>query len=212
MKNSENVEENKVNLSNLGKNLNGNLMAKYSCISNNESKIISPTKMNLMFDHENLCFQNQRADRDHMNVNNLGMMQSASFKKETDILCRIKNMLDITPSKTNFLQSDLIDFVTFHKQQIFNFIENNSKQNFRYVSSFNEILNVSWPNSLCLNYFGIHYNLSKTSEEIELLNLSIIERFITSETSSSFKLSPCKIKKKKYLYNSFSWKSFKSFS
>ncbi|XP_055387860.1 uncharacterized protein LOC129616304 [Condylostylus longicornis] len=121
-------------------------------------------------------------------------------KNENEILNSIKHFLNNTKAinlEIKF-QSQLENLIVLNRNKILNFCHNKNscKHKVRGLVSFEDITKISWPQTLSLKYYGVNYNLSTRTEEIEYLYLSIIDRFVKSETRSSFKSSPNnKIKK-----------------
>ncbi|XP_055536382.1 uncharacterized protein LOC129725028 [Wyeomyia smithii] len=61
-----------------------------------------------------------------------------------------------------------------------------------------ELFSLSWPEILKCRAHGLHYNRSNVSENIELLGLKYVDRYIGAETSSTFNVihSPSSTKKR----------------
>ncbi|KAG5667494.1 hypothetical protein PVAND_015474 [Polypedilum vanderplanki] len=69
---------------------------------------------------------------------------------------------------------------------------------FRPTHSITDIYNALWPDVMKMNGLGLMYNRNNDCEEIELLTLKYSEKFIKTETASSFnhKIGPSSAKKR----------------
>lgn len=114
------------------------------------------------------------------------------------------------PPSVTYLQIDLFKSVTSQKNNIFEFMENlkNYKENndkegsdtrehlFKPSHNLEDVMKSEWPQILNVQYHGLSYNISTASEKIEILNLSVADRYIGAETATSFHLSPSSAKKR----------------
>ena len=57
---------------------------------------------------------------------------------------------------------------------------------FKPTNTLTEVLKMEWPDIIRTKFHDVAYNKSTVSEEIEVTCLRYCERFIGSETSSSF--------------------------
>ena len=93
------------------------------------------------------------------------------------------------PSITQF-QMSLYDMLTSFKKNIdesvINPEETQSNSFFKPSNTMKEVLKMEWPDVIRTKFHDISYNKSIISEEIEVTCLRYCERFIGSETSSSF--------------------------
>lgn len=138
-------------------------------------------------------------------------MENIVQRRDIEHLKRIRNsLLGLPPPPSvTITQIDMFNHVASSKEKIIDFFktdflqentdakmnavgEEGSEVNGKYGSflkpthTCEEVRNMNWPNTLKCNQLGLSYNLSKASERIELLNLSVIERYIGAETSSSY--------------------------
>ncbi|CAO1335687.1 unnamed protein product [Diamesa tonsa] len=93
------------------------------------------------------------------------------------------------PSITRFQMSLHDMLASFKKNTIETFINHEETQTssfFKPSNTMNEVLKMEWPEVIRTKFHDIAYNKSTISEEIEVTCLRYCERFIGSETSSSF--------------------------
>lgn len=93
------------------------------------------------------------------------------------------------PSITRFqmsLHEMLSSFKKNITESVINHEETQTNSFFKPSNTMNEVLKMEWPDVIRTKFHDITYNRSTISEEIEVTCLRYCERFIGSETSSSF--------------------------
>lgn len=128
----------------------------------------------------------------------------SSEDRDISILKKMKNSLKgicPPPSVTRF-QMPLSEILTTYKKNI---NENSATKSTLTTSSFytsshvpKEVETMEWPAVGSVKCLDVSYNKTSANEDIEMLCLRYIERFIGAETTSSFncKLGPSSAKKK----------------
>lgn len=145
------------------------------------------------------------AINDSADLNNDGT--SAAFwsdklieKTERAVNKRIQTLLSgiIPPPSITFVQHDISNLLSIYKRNIT--LMDLSRINVRYDNNESddtdkvpmmprEIENVAWPKIRQANAYGVHYNRTKYTENIESMHMKLVERFVGQETASSFKFS-----------------------
>lgn len=120
-------------------------------------------------------------------------------KNEKATSKRIQNLLSgiLPPPSVTYIQHDIANLLSLYKKntgrmesEINN--TNDSKQNGAYCDQklcplMPKILdNVEWPQIERVTAFGLHYNRTKYTENIEMMYMKLVERNVGQETSSSF--------------------------
>lgn len=118
--------------------------------------------------------------------------QSSEEECELQILNKLNTSMNgicPPPSLTQY-QMSLHDMLTSFKKNIIEPVispeETQSNLFFKPSNTMKEVLKMEWPDVIRTKYHDIAYNKSTISEEIEVTCLRYCERFIGSETSSSF--------------------------
>lgn len=125
-----------------------------------------------------------------------GNGDDAIQRKEKTISKRIQNMLlgVLPPPSVTDVQHDIINMISLYKKNCAQFgfgtekqTETNSKDERRNKTFVPiELENVEWPKVQKFDAYGLHYNRTKYTENIEILYMKLIERNVGQETGSSF--------------------------
>lgn len=144
------------------------------------------------------------SDEPHEEADIISKAVKLSEDCDTSILKKLKNSLTgicPPPSVTKFQMSMSEILATYKKKMN----ENPAAKSTLKTSSFfipshltEEIRNMEWPSLLSAKCLDVSYNKSTVSEDIEMLSLRYVDRYIGEETTSSFnhKLGPSSAKKR----------------
>lgn len=124
-------------------------------------------------------------------------------KTERALNKRIQSLLTgiIPPPSVTFVQHDVADLLATYQRNItlmdvpsFITCNNNEKQTEETCDDVadaipempKELEHIEWPQLKRANAFGVHYNRTKYTDNIEIMYMKLVERYVGQETVSSF--------------------------
>lgn len=125
-------------------------------------------------------------------------------KTERALNKRIQTMLSgiVPPPSITFVQHDITNLLSMYKRNIAHMdlprisSRNDSKatdtlsENIDKIPTMpNEVEHTVWPEIQRANAYGVHYNRTKYTENIESMYMKLVERYVGQETASSFTFS-----------------------
>lgn len=121
-------------------------------------------------------------------------------KTERALNKRIQTLLSgiIPPPSVTFVQHDITNLLSIYKQNITQMdapsnvcddkkrTEETCDEADKIPIMPNALENIEWPQIKRTNAFGVHYNRTKYTDNIEIMYMKLVERFAGEETASSF--------------------------
>lgn len=146
--------------------------------------------------YEKIVFNNKcnntAEKRDKISLQFSHLSDDKAYACELFILNKLNSSMNgicPPPSITRF-QMSLHDMLASFKKNTIEYVINQEETQtnsfFKPSNTMNEVLKMEWPDVIRTKFHDIAYNRSTISEEIEVTCLRYCERFIGSETSSSF--------------------------
>lgn len=138
---------------------------------------------------------------DMKNEENDNNIDKCIEKTEKMLSKRIQAALSgiVPPPSVTFIQHDITNLLTMYKRNVAlveSFIDdNNHDTDQTFMPKLLD--NVEWPQLKRVNAYGVHYNRTKYTDNIEMMFMKLVERNVGSETGSSFSYSNAPSAKKK---------------
>lgn len=120
-------------------------------------------------------------------------------KTERTLNRRIQTLLSgiIPPPSVTFIQHDASNLLSTYQRNVtlMNLptsitCNNNQKQNDDVIDAIpqmpEQLENIEWPQLRRANAYGVHYNRTKYTDNIEIMYMKLVERYVGRETTSSF--------------------------
>lgn len=121
-------------------------------------------------------------------------------KTERALNKRIQSLLSgiIPPPSVTFVQHDITNLLSTYKKNITlmdaplivcnetNRTEETCDVTDKIPMMPNELENVEWPEIKRTNAYGVHHNRTKYTDNIEIMYMKLVERYVGQETASSF--------------------------
>lgn len=137
------------------------------------------------------------------NEKNMEKIEKAMSKRIQAILCGI-----LPPPSVTYIQHDITNLLSMYKRNAalceptiqFNDNDNNRNENCDQLTIplMPKVLdNVEWPQLKGVNAYGVHYNRTKYTDNIEMMFMKLVERNVGQETGSSFTFNISTSAKKK---------------
>lgn len=138
------------------------------------------------------------------NDKNIEKTEKAISKRIQAILCGI-----LPPPSVTYIQHDITDLLSMYKRnatlcdptiQFNNDKDNRRNENCDQLTTpvMPKVLDsVEWPQLKRVNAYGLHYNRTKYTDNIEMMFMKLVERNVGQETGSSFTFSISTSAKKK---------------
>lgn len=124
-------------------------------------------------------------------------------KTERSISKRIQNLLCgiLPPPSVTYVQHDISNLLSMYKRNVALMHSEQCNEDAFVDQPSHPIIpkpleNVEWPQISKINAYGLHYNRTKYTENIEMLFMKLVERNVGQETSSSFTYVSASAKKK----------------
>lgn len=124
-------------------------------------------------------------------------------KTERSISKRIQNLLCgiLPPPSVTYVQHDISNLLSMYKRNVALMHSDQCNED-AFVDQLSHPIipkaleNVEWPQISKINAYGLHYNRTKYTENIEMLFMKLVERNVGQETGSSFTYVSASAKKK----------------
>lgn len=127
-------------------------------------------------------------------------------KTERAISKRVHSLLAgiLPPPSVTYIQYDIGNLLSMYKRNIALMdseceqIKDNEQTHIPQPPPMpKELENVEWPEAIKINAYGVHYNRTKYTENIEIMYMKLVERNVGQETGTSFTYNASMNAKKK---------------
>lgn len=124
-------------------------------------------------------------------------------KSERSVTKHIQNLLCgiLPPPSVTYVQHDIGNLLSMYKRNLatmdFDCGDKDTLRDQKSHPIMPEVLeDVEWPHMTKINAYGLHYNRTKYTENIDMLFMKLVERNVGQETGSSFTYVSASTKKK----------------
>lgn len=130
-------------------------------------------------------------DKEHQPKNSIEKTDRSISKHVQRLLSGI-----LPPPSVTLVQHDIVSLLSMYRRnEVLMNIGINSESDHQPTASNDRstvplmpqvLENVEWPNIEKINAYGVHYNRTKYTENIEMMYMKLVERNVGQETSTSF--------------------------